>query len=32
MGDSVCVCEREITLTHSNGVHFCANVLELYEK
>lgn len=26
----VCVCE--ITLIHSSGVHFCANVLELYEK
>lgn len=28
----VCVCVCEITLIHSNGVHFCANVLELYEK
>lgn len=23
---------RDITLIHSNGVHFCANVLELHEK
>lgn len=22
----------EITLIHSSGVHFCVNVLELYEK